>query len=98
MSVLFFAENIEGKFHKPVFEALTYAADVAAKLNTTVTALSLGTVDGEELKKLSDYDANKVLNVADTRFNAFNSALYASALQQAIDKEGADVVIMSSTF
>ena len=98
MSVLFFAENIEGKFHKPVFEALTYATDVAAKLNTNVVALSLGTVDGEELKKLSGYGANKVLNAGDALFNAFNSAVFAAAMQQAIDKEGADVVIMSSTF
>ncbi len=98
MSVLFFAENIEGKFHKSVFEALTFASDTAAKLNTSVVAVSLGTVDAEELKKLSGYGANKVLNVADAKFNTFNSALYASALQQAIEKEGADLVIMSSTF
>jgi len=98
MSVLFFAENIEGKFHKPVFEALTYASDVATKLNTNVIAISLGTVDVEELKKLSSYGVNKVLNVADAKYNTFNSAMYASVLQLAIEKEMADLVIMSSTF
>lgn len=98
MPVLVFAENIDGKFHKPVFEALSYASDTAAKLNTHVVALSLGTTSADELQKLAAYGAQKILNAGDGRFNTYNSQAYASAMKQAADKEGASVIIISSTF
>ena len=98
MSVLVFAENIEGKFHKPLFEALSYAYETAQKMGTTVTAVSIGTVAADELQKLSQYGAAKVLSASDARLNEFNAGAFAKVLQQAAEKEGATLTVMSATF
>lgn len=98
MSVLVFAENIEGKFHKPLFEALSYASETATKIGTNVVAVSIGVVAEEELQKLAQYGATKVLSVNDARFSTFNTGAFAKVLQQAAEKESSDIIIMSNTF
>ena len=59
MSVLVYTENWDGKFKKSSFELVSYASKVAEMLNTSVTALSIGSVDESELKKLGNYGARK---------------------------------------
>ena len=51
MSVLVYTENWDGKFKKLSFELVSYATGIAKMLNTTVTAVSIGKVDEDELKK-----------------------------------------------
>ncbi len=63
MSVLVYTENWDGKFKKLSYELVSYASAVAEMLNTTVTALSIGKVDEDELKKLGNYGADKIINV-----------------------------------
>ena len=65
MSVLVYTENWDGKFKKLSFELISYAKQIANQSGTTVTALSIGNVDDEELKKLANYGADKVLSVND---------------------------------
>src|SRR5690349_2146134 len=98
MAVLVFAESIDGKFHKPVFEALTWAADTAKQMNTDVAAVVAGSASGEELQKLAKYGAGNILHAADDRLNAFGVNAYTTVLQQAIAQSNANVVVMSSTF
>jgi electron transfer flavoprotein alpha subunit len=98
MSVLVFVESIEGKFHKPAFEVITYAADTAKSLGTDAVALIIGQADSSEIQKLAKYGAAKVLVADDARLKDFNVQAYAKTIQQAADKAGADVIIMSSTF
>ncbi len=98
MSVLVYAENIEGKFGKPVLEATTYAYDTAQKLGTSVTAVVIGAAAPEELNKLGQYGAQKILHISDARFDSFNVGALAKTLQEAAQKESADVIIMSATF
>jgi electron transfer flavoprotein alpha subunit len=98
MPVLVFAESIEGKFHKPIFEVLTYALDTAKLLNTNVTALVIGDASPDELQKLSRYGAEKILVAKDQRFKDFNNKAYASVFRQAQQKTGAGVIIMSASF
>ncbi len=62
MSVLVYTENWDGKFKKLSFELVSYATGVAKMLNTTVTAVSIGKVDEDELNKLGNYGANKIIN------------------------------------
>ena len=50
MSVLVYTENWDGKFKKLSFELISYANELAKKLNTSVTALSIGKVEEDELK------------------------------------------------
>mgnify|MGYP000887713176 FL=1 len=61
MSVLVYTENWDGKFKKLSFELVSYAAKVAEMLGTTVTAVSIGTVDDSELNLLGKYGASKVI-------------------------------------
>ena len=51
MSVLVYTENWDGKFKKLTYELVSYAAGIAKMLNTTVTAVSIGNVADDELKK-----------------------------------------------
>jgi len=98
MPVLVFAESIEGKFHKPAFEVISYAYDTAKLLNTSVVALTIGEISGDELQKLSKYGAQKILVAKDSRLKDFNTLAYTSVFKQAIEKTGANVIVMSSSF
>lgn len=95
MSILVFTENWDGKFKKLSFELISYANELAKKLNTSVTALSIGTVDEEELKKLGTYGATKVLNVTDEKLKNLDNQVYASVITQAVAKENATVIIFA---
>src|ERR1022692_3898348 len=98
MPVLVFAESIEGKFHKPAFEVISYAYDTAKLLNTSVVALTIGDVSSDELQKLSKYGAQTILVAKDARLKDFNTQAYTSTFQQGIERSGATVIVMSSSF
>jgi len=95
MSILVFTENWDGKFKKLSFELISYANELAKKLNTSVTALSIGTVDEDELKKLGTYGASKVLNVTDEKLKNLDNQVYASVMAQAVAKENATVIVFA---
>jgi hypothetical protein len=63
MSVLVFTETSKGKIKKASFEAVNYAAGIAAATGTTVTAILAGdaTADAASLGKAG---ATKVLSLA----------------------------------
>jgi electron transfer flavoprotein alpha subunit len=98
MPVLVFAESIEGKFHKPAFEVISYAFDTARLLNTHVSAIAIGDIAPDELQKLSKYGVQHILSVKDSRLNNFDSSAYAKVLQQAAEKTGSDVIVLSGSF
>jgi len=62
MSVLVYTENWEGNFRKSTFEAVSYASETAKLLGTDVVAISLGEVSDDELNKLGNYGASKVIS------------------------------------
>ncbi len=95
MSILVYTENWDGKFKKLSFELVSYAAAVAKEMGSTVTALSVGNVADDELNKLGNYGAAKVLNVADERFNSLDNRALSKAVVAAAKNEGAKVVIFS---
>ena len=64
MSVLVYTENWKGKFRKSTFEVVSYASESAKLLRTDVVALSFGEVTDDELSKLGNYGANKVLSAS----------------------------------
>ena len=95
MSVLIYAENWDGKFKKLSFELVSYAAALAARLNCGVVALTIGNVGQEELQKLSQFGAEKILNVQDPRLNHLVNSTYASIIAQAAQAEQASVVLFA---
>jgi electron transfer flavoprotein alpha subunit len=96
--VLVFVENVEGKFKKSAYEAVSYGYAIAAKIGETVTALSIGNVSEDELKKLGQYGTGKVLTVTDDKLKAMNVQPYSTVIAEAAKQEGANVVIMSAGF
>ncbi|MEE4255629.1 MAG: electron transfer flavoprotein subunit alpha/FixB family protein [Bacteroidales bacterium] len=98
MSVLVYTENWDGKFKKLSFELVSYAKKIAEQSGTTVTALSIGTVDESELKKLGNYGADKVLSASDERLNLLINKAYASVIAEAAEKEGSQVIIFANNF
>jgi electron transfer flavoprotein alpha subunit len=94
MSLLIYAESTEGKFKKVAFELASYAKKVAESLGTTVTAVTINAGDVAELAK---YGVDKVLKVKNDALNGFSAKAYADVIQQAAQKEGAKVVVLSST-
>ncbi|RKD14360.1 electron transfer flavoprotein subunit alpha [Pelobium manganitolerans] len=98
MSVLVYVENAEGKFKKSIFEAVSYAKSVAAQLDTSLIAISIGNVAQDELAKLAKYGANKTLNVNTEQLKTFVNQAYASVIAEAAKKENAEVVVLSNSF
>lgn len=95
MSVLVFAENWDGKFKKLSFELISYATEIASRLNTSVTAVSIGDVEQDELQKLGNYGAAKIITVADPRLSHLISRPYTSVIAQVAEKEQAKVIIFA---
>lgn len=95
MSILVFTENWDGKFKKLSFELVSFAAAMAKELNLKVTALSIGNVADDELKKLGNYGASKILNVKDERFNSLDNKAVSLAVANAAKAETAKLVVFA---
>lgn len=98
MSVLVYVEQVDGKFKKSVFEAVSYAKTIADKQGSNLTAISIGNVAEGELKELGKYGASKVLNVSIDQLKNFVSQAYAAVIAEAAKKEGADIIVLSNSF
>ncbi|WP_299431937.1 electron transfer flavoprotein subunit alpha/FixB family protein [uncultured Aquimarina sp.] len=94
MSVLVYTESEGGKFKKAALEVASYAKEVANMLGTTVTAVSFNADDSSEL---GNYGVDKVLEIKNDKLATFNAKAYADSLKQAAEKEGAKVVVVSSS-
>lgn len=96
MSVLVYTENWDGKFKKSTFELLSYANEIAKKLNTETIGISIGNVSNDELANLGNYGAKKILSVNDSRISGLENTVFSSIISQAATKVGAQVIILSN--
>lgn len=96
--VLLFAENASGQLKKPVFEAATYAHDLAKQMGTSVVAVSVGQVTDEELTQLGKYGVEKVYKVSDSKLDAFANTAYAAAITAVAKQIGANVVVLPQSY
>ncbi len=95
MTVLVYTENREGKFKKATFELLSYAEELAKNINGEVVALSIGNVSSDELNKLGNYGAKKVVSVTDEQFSLLDNKLYIKAIEDVAKKENASILVMA---
>ncbi|MCG2460579.1 electron transfer flavoprotein subunit alpha/FixB family protein [Flavobacteriaceae bacterium F89] len=93
MSVLVYTESENGKFKKNAYEVASYAYEVAQQLKTTVTAISFNADSSEDL---GDHGVSKLLQITNDKLKTFNAKAYAHALEQAVKKENATVIIIGS--
>lgn len=98
MSVLVYVENIEGKFKKSTFEVVSYAAEIAKQMGSTLTALSIGNVDATQLAELGKYGVKNVWTVNNAQLSSFVNQAYASIISNAAKKANATVVVMGNSF
>ncbi|CAM3939181.1 MULTISPECIES: electron transfer flavoprotein subunit alpha/FixB family protein [Flavobacterium] len=94
MSILIYAESAEGKFKKVALELASYAKNVADKIGTTVTAITVNNSDNSELAK---YGVTKVLKVSNDKLTTFNAKAYADVIKQAAEKESSKLVVLSAS-
>lgn len=94
MSVLVYTENWDGKFKKLSFELISYASQIAGLLNTTLTVLSIGKVDDNELRKLGGYGAKKIINANNELLYNVDNQAYTSVISKIAQKEGATIIIL----
>lgn len=96
MAIVVYVEQIEKKFKKSAFEAISYAKAIANMLNTTLTALAIGDADG--LDELAVYGADKILTATSAQLSGFANMAYASIIAEAAKKENAEIIIMANSF
>jgi len=96
MSVLVYTENWDGKFKKISFELVSYASSVAEMLKTKVTAISIGRANDDELRKLGNYGAEKVINLVNDRLTSLDNQVYTKVIADFALQEGSDIIILSN--
>jgi electron transfer flavoprotein alpha subunit len=96
MSVLVYTENWDGKFKKSSFELVSYAFAIAQKASTDVVALSIGQVADDELEKLAQYGASKVLKAEAVALNQLDNAAYAKTIAEAALANEANVLVFAN--
>jgi len=94
MSVLVYTEFDNGKFKKNALEAASYACKLAEQLNTSVTAITINASNSEEI---GNYGVSKILKVTHDKLSVFNAKAVATVIAQAAEKEGADIIVVSSS-
>jgi len=94
MSVVVYTESEEGKFKKIAFEAVSYAKGIADMMGTSVTAVS---INGGDTSELGTYGASKVLEISNDSLQSFSADAYSEAIAQAVKKEDAKVVVLTSS-
>ena len=98
MSVLVYTENWDGKFKKLSFELVSYASQLAKMLGTTATALSIGEVEADELKKLGNYGAERIISVRNANLKNLDSQAYTAAIAEVANNIGAKAIVISNRF
>lgn len=93
MNILVFVESAEGKIKKTSLEAVAYAHAMGGN----VTAVALGAAEAGELADLGKYGAKKVLHAADARLNEGIVQAYTTALAQAMQGEGATILVLANS-
>ncbi len=98
MAILIFVETADGELRGSSLEAVGYGANLAQQLGVSATALVLGTsVSPEKIAKIGNFGVKNVLHVADSRLDNGIIQAYASAITQAYEKVGADILIFAKS-
>jgi len=95
MAILVYTENWDGIFKKLSFELLSYASKLAGLTGESVTALSIGKVAEDELTRLGNYGASKILKVESEDLDVLDNQVYTRIISEAASNENASVVLLA---
>jgi electron transfer flavoprotein alpha subunit len=93
MNILVFIESADGQIKKSSLEAVAYAAAMGGH----VTALALGDASADDLAKVGNYGATKVLHASDARLNQPIIQAYAQVIAQAMGDTSSDVLVLATS-
>jgi electron transfer flavoprotein alpha subunit len=93
MSALVFVELDEAKAKKSSLEAVSYAKAVAGE----VTAIVFGQMDGDQAALIGGAGASKVMHVADEKLATPNIMAYSSAIAEAMNAGGFDLLVVAKS-
>ena len=96
MSVLVYIENWDGNLKKSSFELASYAAGLAAMLNTDPVAVSIGDVSEGEFSELGRFGLKRIIAVQHDSLKQFDSRAYAGVLASLAIEMNATVVLLAN--
>ena len=95
--VFIFAEQVDNKISGIAFELVGKAKDLAADLNTTVTAVLLGCGITEKANELAEYGADTVIVVDDPALETYMTEPYTHALSSVINEFKPEIMLVGAT-
>ena len=95
--VFIFAEQVDNKISGIAFELVGKAKDLAADLNTTVTAVLLGCGITEKANELAEYGADRVIVVDDPALETYMTEPYTHALSSVINEFKPEIMLVGAT-
>ena len=95
--VFIFAEQVDNKISGLAFELVGKAKDLAADLNTTVTAVLLGSGITEKANELAEYGADRVIVVDDPALETYMTEPYTHALSSVINEFKPEIMLVGAT-
>lgn len=95
--VYVFAQQVDNEISGIALELLGKGKELAAKLETEVTAVLIGYNVKNLADKLAEYGADKVIVVDDPELEVYRTEPYAHALYSVINKYKPDIVLVGAT-
>ena len=95
--VYVFAQQVDNEISSIALELLGKGKELAAKLETEVTAVLIGYNVKNLADKLAEYGADKVILVDDPELETYRTEPYAHALASVIEKYKPEIVLVGAT-
>ncbi len=95
--VYVFAQQVDNEISGIAYELLGKAKELAAPLNTDVTAVLIGSGVKSLADKLAEYGADKVILVDDPELKEYRTEPYAHALASVINKYKPEIMLVGAT-
>ena len=95
--VYVFAQQVDNEISGIAFELLGKAKELAAPLNTEVTAVLIGSDIKGLADQLAEYGADKVIVVDDPELKEYRTEPYAHALSSVINEFKPEIVLVGAT-
>ena len=95
--VFVFAQQVDNEISGIAFELLGKAKELAAPLNTEVTAVLIGSDVKNLADTLAEYGADKVIVVDDPELKEYRTEPYAHALAEVIKKYKPEIMLVGAT-
>ena len=95
--VYVFAQQVDNELSSIAFELLGKAKELAAPLNTEVTAVLIGSGVKGLVDQLAEYGADKVIVVDDPELKEYRTEPYAHALSSVINEYKPEIVLVGAT-